>query len=44
MYGREYRFFPHTENGNRLQIVEFLNMNEQTFLLPQRKSLLLSLP
>ena len=44
MYGREYQFSPHTENGNRLLTVELLNMKEHTFLLSQRKSLLSSLP
>ena len=35
---------PHTENGNRLLTVEFSNMKGHAFLLPQKKSLLLSLP
>ena len=37
-------YSPHTETGNRFLTVEFLNMKERIFLLPQRKILLLSLP
>ena len=43
MHGRKYSVSPHTENVNRLLTVESLNMKERTFLLHQRKSLLLSL-